>query len=350
VETKDRAKRVFIVGCRRSGTTWTMMLFAHHPNVVTLRFADFFRPLKRFGGWWGRSDGHGLRAVLRDPVERFAGAAGKDGLAEIELRDIVSKQRYYELVRPVADDVYDRVAACKEGTLAVVEQTPENVRCWEDVLAVFPDAYFLHIIRDPRAVFCSHRNASRSWADPLRFSSSPIEVAREWGREVHHGRRIADATERYREVRFEDLKQDPEASLKEVFEWLDLPADEAIVRGALEATAIDKVRGSSLGPKGFFRKGKASGWREEMSRTEVRTVEYYLGSYMDRLGYSTVNQLPIGPPLRVRLAGLREGLGRYLRESLTGRKSPIRRMLARTLKPFPRLYRVAASTKKNLKN
>ena len=51
-----RPRRVFIVGCRRSGTTWSMLLLAQHSEVVALQQTDFFRRLAHFGRWFESDD------------------------------------------------------------------------------------------------------------------------------------------------------------------------------------------------------------------------------------------------------------------------------------------------------
>ena len=334
--TKTRTKRVFIVGCRRSGTTWSMQLMAQHPRVVAAQQIDFFRRLQHFGRWFRTREQYGmclLTSELREGLDD--GEAQPNGLHKLPLSSALSTERYYDLVRPLAADVYDRFAACNPGADVVVEQTPEYVQSWEEILEVFPDAYFVHVIRDPRSVFCSHRNAAKSWADPTRFSYDPYEVAAEWVHDVSRGRAIADATDRYMELRYEPMRADSANHLQAVFEFLDLPTDPESCERAVEACSLDRMRKTSTAPKGFYRKGEAHGWRAEMSAADVRAVEHVAGPLMDELGIERVNAGDIPAPFRLRARQWRAGLKNRLRAWAWNDASPMRRFAARLLKAFP---------------
>jgi hypothetical protein len=151
---EQEPRRVFIVGCRRSGTTWTMLLLAQHGEVVAVQQADLFRRLEHFGRWFRTEDEYGMCLLTSRTAEGAkAPEEGKAGLARFSLKEALSEDGYYERIRTLVADTYDRFAACNPDARVVVEQTPEYVQCWEEVRRIFPDAYFLHVIRDPRSVF-----------------------------------------------------------------------------------------------------------------------------------------------------------------------------------------------------
>ena len=339
VTRENKAKRVFIVGCRRSGTTWTMLLLAHHPNVVALQQIDFFRRLAHFGRWFDTREAYGMRALTKELGPKHEAEDESRGLHRIPLSNVVSSERYFEKVRPVAEDVYDRFAECNPDALAVVEQTPEYVQVWREILAVFPDAYFLHIVRDPRSVFCSHRNAARSWADPTRFSYDPIEVAGEWAQDVSRAREIAEKTPNYLELRYEDLRAEPNAGLTKIYDWLELPSSEGLVEEAVSACSIDKMRKSSHAPKGFFRKGEIAGWRQELKPSDLRLLEFVAGDLMRDCGYQPENestQMPWRLRMRLSRQEARQNLARWAYES----NSPLKRGASSVLKSLPGVRRL----------
>jgi hypothetical protein len=209
------------------------------------------------------------------------------------------------------------------------------VQVWEEVLAVFPDAYFLHVVRDPRSVFCSHRSAARSWADPTRFSHDVYEVAEEWVGDVTRARAIAGATPRYLEVRYESLRREPARELATVLRWLELPADDALCARAVAACSLERMRSSDHAPRGFFRTGEVSAWQSEMSARAVRALECVAGPLMRELGYETVTRAGSRPPLtwtwRLRKRALAERLQAWAWES----KGPLRRAAAQALRFVP---------------
>lgn len=328
-------RRVFIVGCRRSGTTWTMLLLGHHPRVVALQQIDFFRRLAHFGRWFGTRDDFGTCALTPALVDGVPAQDTADGLKRVRLPDVLPPAEAAELLRPLAASVYDRLAAIHPDAQAVVDQTPEYVQVWEDILRVFPDAWFLHVVRDPRSVYCSQRNAARSWADPTRFAYDPASVAEEWCHDVARAREIGEATSRYLEVHYESLRREPVKGLASVLRWLELDADEALCERVVEACSIEKMRTTDHAPKGFFRKGEVSGWRAEMSPRELRTFEYVAGDRMREFGYEPVTPPDAPMPLGLRWRRTRRGLQARLRDWAWNSQSPLRRTVARALKATP---------------
>ena len=341
-EKSSGPERVFIVGCRRSGTTWTMLLLAQHESVVAVQQADFFRRLQRFGRWFRTEDEYGMCLLTSRTADGEPAPEGdKAGLARLPLKPALSRESYYSLIRPLATDVYDRFAACNPSARVVVEQTPEYVQCWEEILRVFPDASFLHVVRDPRSVFSSFRSAAKSWADPMRFTTDPLEAAEEWVREVESGRRIAEATDRYLEISYEDLRGNPVEQLGRILESLGLSADAAFLEKAVETCSIDRMKKSSgVAPGGFFRKGQVAGWREELSRGEIRMIEHVAGDLMRELGYDLVNRPPVPAPVRLRWRRFRRRRADAFRRWAWQDDGWLRRTASRTLKSLPGLRRI----------
>jgi hypothetical protein len=340
MEGSSRAKRVFIVGCRRSGTTWTMLLLGQHPRVLALQQIDFFRRLAHFGRWFAARDDFGACALTTQARPGIPSQRTADGLARVHIADALPPERYAELVRPLADSVYDQLASINPEAMAVVDQTPEYVHVWEEILRVFPDAWFLHVVRDPRSVFCSQKSAARSWADPTRFAWDPLSIGEEWVHDVKRARAIAAATPRYLEVRYESLRRETEKGLAEIFRWLELPADEALCQRAVAACSLEKLRKADHAPKGFFRKGEVSGWKAEMSAGEVRALEYVAGGLMRELGYETVTPQGAPAPFSARWKLARRGLAARFRRWAWESKSPLRLGAARALKRLPFVRRV----------
>jgi hypothetical protein len=338
-ESTAQLGRAFVVGCRRSGTTWTMMLVAQHPEAVALQQTDVMRRLFHFTTWFEQDHPYG-RCILT-PDESWASRRAANGLARIGLSETIEPDRLYALVRPLADEIFARAAATNPRTRLVVEQTPEHIHAAERILRVYPDARFVNVIRDPRAVFSSHRGSDRGWAKPSFFSSDPIDVSREWSRAVHEGQAIAELTDRYLELRYEALIEDGVGELKRLYSFLGLSSDEELCRHALEACGIERMRQADHAPRGFFRKGQAESWKEELDVGELRAIEYVCGNTMVELGYPLTQEHPVSAPLRLKVRSLRGGFRDRLRQAgqgdgLTGRllqsaarfAPPLRRAIA----------------------
>lgn len=120
-----------------------------------------------------------------------------------------------------------------------------------------------------------------------------MSAARLWREHVRGVRRLRNASG-YRELRFEALKEDPEAALAGVHEWLGLRSDPESRRETVEACELDRLRQvpeqfEALPEKvhrnasKFFRKGEAGG--RTLTPSARRAVEHVAGDEMRQLGY-----------------------------------------------------------------
>jgi len=89
--------------------------------------------------------------------------------------------------------------------------------------------HILHVVRDSRAVFFSHRRKAQRRGSGEK--SRLYRVAREWSRLNRRLARSFDAQDgvRYVRVRYEDLVADPGRELKRVFEAASLPWTEQVL-------------------------------------------------------------------------------------------------------------------------
>src|SRR5262249_6920135 len=112
------------------------------------------------------------------------------------------------------------------------------------ILRTFPNARFVHLIRDARAVVASFIRVSPNWGESWA-SKSVDQPARTWVKLVKAGRRILDlvsAPAPYFEVKYAGLRTDPETQFAKLFHWLNLSAEEDLLRSAIDLNRIEKTR------------------------------------------------------------------------------------------------------------
>jgi hypothetical protein len=225
----------------------------------------------------------------------------------------MTEEEYLGLVRDLVSEVMARILLRKPTASVILEKTPGHVYYWRDILKVFPQAYFLHIVRDPRAVVAS-LHAAREWGGGWP-SSWITENCETWRTSVAQGRTIRDATPNYLEVRYEDLVQNGVLLLQHVFQWMGLDVGTSDCTSALEANSIEMLRSGaaanapwqlSTEPSGFYRNGEVEGWRRELSAWQVRLIERLTGQTAAQFGYRMsansvldVNSLIVGSVLVV---------------------------------------------------
>lgn len=268
--TSEPADLLFIVGCPRSGTTWLQLLLAQHPRVRTVNESHLFE--------------HFVGPALRSWDEL------DDDPREIGLEVVMSRSEFVRRHREFARDVYSRVAGPE--TRVIVDKTPDHALWIQEITTLFPDAGVLHMVRDPRDVTASLLAAGETWGEHWAPRTA-YRAACTWSKHVREARRGGKLARRYRELRYEDLLDDPERQLDELLEALSLHSPPGFVGRAVAETRIDRMRSGEtdapwdLGgePDGFVRKGGSGNWREELSRSEAASVERLCSGLMQDLGY-----------------------------------------------------------------
>lgn len=300
---------LFIVGCPRSGSTWTTWLLAQHPAVATFQHAKVFDYLAMADRWHHNKAGY---SYLLRPGTR----PGEDKADPLRLEAFLGRAEYRALLGEVVRGILAKVATVAADCQVVVDKTPENGHHGELIVEAMPEARFLHILRDPRDVFCSHRSASRGWAK-WEFPTRPVDGARYWLRDVDAARSIRERTDHYLEVRYEDIKANGPEELQRLYGWLGLAATDEFCRQAVDACRKDRMRGHQVLPEGFVRKTTEGGWRDELTTSEVQVIEYLAGDRMTELGYERLLPRPRSAPLRVRLHDLPEPLLAWVKRTAT---------------------------------
>jgi protein-tyrosine sulfotransferase len=195
---------IVIGGCHRSGTTLLRVLLGRHPQIAAGPESTVF-------------------------LERISSPRDIAALFGFEPQMIADWQKQSRSQIAFIEKFQSAVLAAT-GKAVWADKTPGNVTRFAFVRRHFPNARLVHIVRDGRDVVCSFRR--QRWPKPCGEQSSLAEMRRcgeYWASYVAAGRRFA-ADPRYFELRYEDLVRDPEAVLRELLRFLNLPwSDELLV-------------------------------------------------------------------------------------------------------------------------
>lgn len=297
-EDIDVSRRVFIIGCPRSGSTWFSLLLSQHPEVAVFQHAKFMQYLRSLYAWWQIKD-MGWGKLIVSTNENDGELLDDKSEEPLRYSMILSEQESLSICKKAADQVFQAVAIQKSRTKVVVDKTPESSHISEFIHKVYPDAYFLHIIRDPRSVVNSLRHGGKSWAKG-EFPTKTIDAAEYWNNQVAIGQKIMERSPNYMQVRYEDLKQTGMEELQKVYRFLGLESDDELCAHAFEACRIDRLQKDRGMPEGFFRRGELASWREDMSSRDVKMVEFITAETMKRLGYEPTMSPYRRTPFRLR--------------------------------------------------
>lgn len=282
----------FIVGYGRSGTTLLRAMLDAHPEMAIPDESHFVVPMLTRRGRYERGGGFDAERFTTDLLGHFGFRGWK--LPPDEARAAFGA----EPIRSVPDGLRlaYRLYAGHHGKPRYGDKTPIHVLHVPLLAEGFPESRFVHLIRDGRDVACSYLEQSFG-------PSTTAEAAVRWTRAIRRGRRAGRGLgpARYREIRYEDLVEDPERHLVEVCAFLDLPFDPTML-GYHERDRVSSERAHYRNVARPPTRGLRD-WRREMSPPDLTTFEALAGGVLEDLGYP--RGVPrLGPEARAR-AGLR---------------------------------------------
>lgn len=269
-------KLVFVVGAPRSGTTWLQLLLSRSPAIATALETDLFTQFMR-------------PMVEKWNQDRITGRL--TGLTKL-----LSEEEFRRLLRITSAFVFAKIAQRKSSATVVLEKTPHHVNHAREILDLWPEAHFIHIIRDPRSVAASLRVASKTWAS--QWASSEVSRSCEtWTADVSNGRQIRSATQNYHEVFYHELISDGPANVMRLLNKLGVPStledcqryvDECKIQN-LKAGKLDNAPWDVTISKVSLGSGTTDSWRAELSPWEIALIEHLAGPLMSELGFKPAN-------------------------------------------------------------
>jgi hypothetical protein len=275
---------VFIVGCPRSGTTLLRRIVSAHPQIVITPEAHWI-PL-----WFEERRGLTPDGLITHELVSELLADNKFALFELGREALMSlagsgqPTSYASFVTGIFD-LYGEA----RGKKVVGNKTPDSARRIGTLHTLWPQARFVHLIRDGRDVALSLMNwPSVRTKKPGTFPTwkdAPVSTAALWWElNVRRGREAGEALdpELYCELRYESLVAHPAQECTTLCEFLGLAYDEAMLNYHETFTA-------AAGPEVVHdRQPIASGlrnWRAQMAANEVERFEAAAGILLDELGY-----------------------------------------------------------------
>jgi hypothetical protein len=173
--------------------------------------------------------------------------------------------------------------AGREGKTRWADKTPAYIGHIDRLAEIWPDARFVHLIRDGRDVALSVMNVpfgpNNAWA-----------AARSWAQAIRLGHNAAERyTDRVLELRYEDLVFEPEREVTRVCEFVGLTYSPDML--AIERTDRSKVTEDQSDWFTSVWSGITTDavgkWRTGLSPRDVEMFESVAGDELRALGYET---------------------------------------------------------------
>ena len=263
-----RLSPVLVLGHSRSGTSLMCRLLLDHLGVNFGTESQFIvryhQKLSRYGDL---TDERRLRWLLDDiSHERFFARTRQNFGFVFDVERAVRSidpRTYAGVLRGIFEQF-----AGSQGHVRWGDKTPDYCRHLPLMHQLFPDAQFLHVVRDGRDV--AHSNFKTGFGPKNAY-----EAAVDWKRTVAEIRqfRTTVPSDAFAEVHYEDLLRDPVGTIGQVAAYLGISNHEEVL-----AAVAPRLRTQ-------VRSNNALKWKQHLTWREVECFEAFAGDELQTFGY-----------------------------------------------------------------
>ena len=274
---------LFLLGSQRSGTTMLRLMLNNHSHIAIPHESGFVTPYAE------KLDQYGDLS-LQDNARRLLDDVCKHPLAR---RGKLITDAQAVLSRPIGCyrdfvDAIFRVHADSLGKPRWGDKTPSYTADIDVLRRIFPEAKFIHLVRDGRDVVLSQK--------AIEWSSNNLpKLILDWQWKTTIAHKVGSVLgDDFLEIRYEDLVRQPEENLRRICGFLDEAYEPAMLNYSEEAgkevpeTSL-KWHRNSIRPPDPSLIGK---WKTEMSTSERIIFEQLAGETLDLFGYEREHLAP----------------------------------------------------------
>jgi hypothetical protein len=268
---------IFIVGSPRSGTTLLRNMLNRHPAIAICLETQFSRLIyARRRAFGDLSDLRKRERLVKEYLSTERVKRMQMDLPALEerlLREGVSCEAFFTS--------FLRFYAEANGKRRCGEKTPGHALFLGTLCQWYPDAFIIHILRDPRDVVASL----------VRMPSKPKNVlanADVWVR-LNLGAWRARQYPRYLPVRYEELAMQPEEEIRRICAFIGEEYSSSMLVASPDWQSPNAWHRRAQEPVTTARLGK---WREYLTAEQVALIEWKVGPHMQRFGYEPVGCAP----------------------------------------------------------
>ena len=247
---------VFVYGAPRSGTTLMQVILARHSQFLSIEAeTGMFTPsfvLNRSRYWEGE------RKILIDKCNST---------------NLVSLCDEFSLALKTHR---------KEPESTFVEKTPNHVFQAKLLLKMFPNSYFINMIRDPRDCYAS------SLRHP-KFEKNPVKFSKYWKKSISKRVKLGPRSN-ILDIWYRDLTSMPETSVSNVMKFLGSNLESQQIQPGQKSfdSRHKRIEFSKLNKP--ITSASVGSYKKELDNKTIKLIEKYSGNYLsiinDRTAYS----------------------------------------------------------------
>lgn len=290
INKKSEVGPIFIVGMNGSGTTMMADCLNNHPDIFIPRYESkiipyYYLNLEQYGDLTVH---HNFNKLLDEFSNTHIFKNLNGSLERVKIPYEYDKIENRSLSGII--DLTFAYFANSQGKRIWGDHSPKYAICLNTLVDLFPNCKIIHMVRDARDCALSFKR---------RFKQDVSRTAFEWKKivKIARGDGLRLGTNRYYEIRYEELTSDPDHQMQLLFDFLELPFDRIVLKSRMpmfRKSEIKKVDTNTI-VRNF---GK---WKSGLSTIQIKQIESIAGKTLKDFNYEVkffTGDLDI-PPFRL---------------------------------------------------
>lgn len=297
-------KPIFILGCSKSGTTLLRNLFDNYPGLFCIPTeTHFFHNINVWVNYYFRRTKpqkltfSQMKENLyewiryRNEKEQQISDGFTKGIWDLQVfSNVLNSQNVFDLKQ--LSDLYIRalyVSIYNENMpeyIEFVEKSVENAEFALEWKLLYPEARFIHIIRNPY----SNLVALRKYVGQIGRTRFPVLKGPLYAmyNSYYHLYKNARWISDYKVIRYEDLITDPEGVMKDVAKFLHIPFERILLEPSLlgkkwAGNSTSGERFNSISGENIFK------WKKEITNLEIQAINHWFDFILKDYNYAKIS-------------------------------------------------------------
>jgi len=272
---------VFIIGAGRSGTTLLRSMLAAGSQIAIPPESQIIHRLPaRFQTWHGLGWTGLVNLVIAEVESHFDFYLWKTNMAPAYI-EAINLSRNERSLAKVIDIIFTTYAREQFPDARIWgDQSPIHTLFLPNILAVFPNAKFINLIRDGRDVVSSYVKMNGDiWLNEsiYRWKESILRVKK-------MRKKIKD--ENFLDLKYEDLVLDPDTALRKVSYFIGVDYSNSMLDyWKMDSTVESKIYGHHQNLQKPVFTSSIGAWKTRLSEEQQKIANNELSGLLSELGY-----------------------------------------------------------------
>lgn len=265
-------KRVFIVGCPRSGTTLLQNILASHSTIDSFPESHFFSEVIRskLKGYIGLGFPNNLNQFYS-----FLDKINYDFDEKTIEKNYFFLYKYVKLFKNILDEI-----TLNNNKNIWIEKTPAHLHFIKIITKYFSNAKFIHIIRNGKDVVASLYDVTHKYPEEWSGARSIDQCINRWNRDI-------EITKKYHKklnhhvLKFDDLLNSPKKEIINLCNFLDVDFENKMIN--YDGNISNKIINKNEKWKSDVKKGIKKETKNKFDAIFNEQQKKYITSHLNKL-------------------------------------------------------------------